>query len=634
MTQKPVRQFGLWPSPITPSSMAQGLSISDTAWDESGVLVWREQRSDRSVIAYQPAAEDEQPTSPPRDLLNDYSVQAKVGYGGGDFGVRKGLVYFVESDSGRIYRQTFEHGSPQAITPALGKAASPTPSPDGRWLVYVHSHEGLDALAVVDSVGHDWPSRLVSEDDFYMQPAWSPDGKRLAWVSWNQPNMPWDGARLHIGQIVYQESGRPSLGRIVYTAGGEQISVFQPTFSPDGGRLAYVSDESGWWQLHLYDLRTRKTRQLTHEQAEHGLPGWIQGMRTFVFSPDGKRIIYIRNDQGLNGLWQVDLDSGAREPLPLDQAYTSLEQISISPNGLIALSASGFSIPPRLITFSPSAGVRVNRRETTEELKPDMYSQGETLEWKGMDGTSVHGLFFPPYNTGFVGHGLPPLVVHVHSGPTRQVGAAFNQRAQFFTTRGYAFLEVNYRGSTGYGRPYRSALNGNWGIYDVQDAVSGAGSLTEQGRVDRSRMAIMGSSAGGFTVLRALEDYPGFFKAGVCMYGVSNLFNLAEQTHKFEASYYETLLGPLPESAELYRERSPIFFVDRIKDPLAVFQGEDDLVVPRTQSDSLVESLRRRGIPHEYHLYPGEGHGFRKVETIEHFYHAVEEFLQRHVILA
>jgi dipeptidyl aminopeptidase/acylaminoacyl peptidase len=249
-----------------------------------------------------------------------------------------------------------------------------------------------------------------------------------------------------------------------------------------------------------------------------------------------------------------------------------------------------------------------------------------------MDGGRVFGLYFSPHNDKYIGTGKPPLIVNIHSGPTSQVGNSFNPDAQFFTSRGYAYLEVNYRGSTGYGREYRNMLRGNWGIFDVQDAVSGAKHLASTGSVDEKRLVVYGSSAGGFSVLKALEDYPGFFKAGICLYGVSNQFTLAAETHKFELHYADTLLGPLPEAAHIYRERSPIFFADQIQDPVLLFQGDDDQVVPRSQSDELAASLRRRGVPHEYHVYSGEGHGFRKPENIEHLYQTIDRFLRQHVI--
>jgi dipeptidyl aminopeptidase/acylaminoacyl peptidase len=249
-----------------------------------------------------------------------------------------------------------------------------------------------------------------------------------------------------------------------------------------------------------------------------------------------------------------------------------------------------------------------------------------------MDGGLAHGMFYAPHNETYEGIGLPPLMVLVHGGPTSQRWASFDEEAQFFASRGYAVLQVNHRGSTGYGRDYRNMLRGNWGIYDVQDSVSGARHLAAEGRADGGKLVIQGGSAGGFTVLKALEDYPGVFKAGIDLYGVSDHFDLNFNSHKFEIRYNDTLLGPYPEAAALLRERSPLFFVDKIQDPIAVFQGEDDNVVPRNQSDEVVKSLQRRGVPHVYHLYPGEGHGFTKPETIQHYYGEVEKFLRVHVI--
>jgi dipeptidyl aminopeptidase/acylaminoacyl peptidase len=262
------------------------------------------------------------------------------------------------------------------------------------------------------------------------------------------------------------------------------------------------------------------------------------------------------------------------------------------------------------------------------------YSVPKSLSWKGDDAGTVHGLFYPPQSDTYTSDGKPPLLVLVHGGPTGQRGASFDSQAQFFCSRGWGVLQVNYRGSTGYGREYREMLKGNWGVLDVQDSVSGVNFLVNSGMVDASKVVIMGGSAGGFTVLKALEDFPGFFKAGICLYGVANQFTLAADTHKFEERYLESLLGPLPESSELYRERSPIFFADKIKDPIAVFQGEDDKVVPKNQSEEIVTILRRNGVPHEYHVYPGEGHGFRKKETVEAFYKAVDRFLTQYVIFS
>jgi dipeptidyl aminopeptidase/acylaminoacyl peptidase len=626
------RQYGLWESPITPISLSREISFAGLDCDQDGTMVWLESRSDRNVLIVQ-AADGQAP----RDLNSELAARAKVGYGGGDFSVHQGIVYFVEADSGRIYRQPVKSGVASTVTPAYGQAASPTPSPDGRWLAYVHTYEGQDQLVIVDAAGHFWPQKLVSGEDFYMQPTWRPDGKQLAWIAWNHPNMPWDGTYLRVA-FLQDGNGLPALGEATTIAGGEDISIFQPQFSPDGRSLAYVSDADGWWQIHLYDLQSGEHRQLTRTPAEHALPAWVQGMRTYTFSPDGKVIYFLRNQEGFVSLWRLELSTGMEQRLPLDEAYTSLHQICATPDGA-ALIASGGTVPTRILslacqTASPQEEAHIWRRATSEELPPSAYSAPQAITWLGMDGESVYGLFYLPKNEAFEGVGKPPLVVRIHGGPTSQVRNAFNTQVQFFTSRGFAVLEVNYRGSTGYGREYRNKLRGCWGIYDVQDAVSGARFLADQDWVDGGRMIIMGGSAGGFTVLKALEDFPGFFKAGICLFGVSNQFTLAAETHKFEARYSDTLLGPLPEAAEIYRERSPIFFVDKINDPIAIFQGEIDVVVPRNQSDEVAASLLRRGVPHIYHIYPGEGHGFRKAETIEHFLKAVEGFLRQYVIFS
>ena len=281
-----------------------------------------------------------------------------------------------------------------------------------------------------------------------------------------------------------------------------------------------------------------------------------------------------------------------------------------------------------------SGETRVVARSSGETLIPEALSTPEALVWETGENESAHGLLYPPASTKFESAGKPPLLVLIHGGPTAQARAQWNPQAQFFATRGYAVLMVNHRGSTGYGREYMTRLRGDWGICDVEDAVSGVTHLVEADRIDASRTAIVGGSAGGFTVLHTMITHPEAFTAGVSLYGVSNQFSLVSDTHKFEERYSESLLGPLPDRAEVYRERSPVFHADKIRRPLAVFQGEIDQVVPRDQSDSIVAALKRGGTPHFYHVYEGEGHGWRQCETIEHFYNAVADFLREHVVFS
>ena len=657
------RQCGLWDSPISPLSVARGLTFSDVAWEVDGTLAWREVRSGWGAIVLQPP--DGQA---PRDLNSDYSVRAKVGYGGGDFTLGDGHVYFAEDSSGRLYRQGIESGPAKPITPGFGHYAAPALSPDGRWLLFVHSYEGQDSLGIVDAAGGAWPQKLASGADFYMQPTWHPHGRLIAWVDWNQPNMPWDGTVLRLGELFFPEGGPPSLKTLDAIAGDGTTSIFQPLFSPSGRHLAYASDATGWWQLYVYDLETKSHQQLTTTAADHGLPAWVQGMRSYGFAPDGRSILFIRNKEGSATLHRVAIDTRGEVQLPLgeesrvssrppaqgeqseSEVFGWLDQIAVAPRSSaageiqIAMIASGPGTPSRVITLSHSAEIakrsgiaahlHIRRRAASEDLAEESYAPTQPITWHGEEGGPVHGLYYPPHNPDFAPLGKPPLIVNIHGGPTSQARAVFNPRAQFFATRGYAVLEVNHRGSTGYGRAYWEMLNRNWGIYDVQDAVSGARHLVDQGLVDGDRLVIMGGSAGGFTVLQSLVDHPGFFKAGVCLYGVANQFTLVAETHKFEARYSDKLIGPLPEAADLYRARSPIFHAERIQDAMIIFQGEEDQVVPRAQSDEIVASLQRRGVPHEYHLYPGEGHGFQKSESIEQFYKAVDKFLRQYVIYA
>ena len=630
--QKRSMQFGLWPSPVTPQSLAEGIRLSDVAWDSDGeTLVWLEGRSDRGVLVCLPAGEEA-----PRDLTTTLSVRARVGYGGGDFGVSGGWAYFSEA-GGRLYRQSLGGGAAEPLTPAFGYAASPAVSPDRRWVVFVHAYEDVDCLAIVDAEGGTWPKKLALGADFYMQPCWHPLGNRIAWVEWNHPQMPWDGTLLKTANVPTGSDGVPRLEDIRTLAGGETTAVFQPAFSPDGRHLAYVSNATGWSNLYLYDLHDDRHRMLTADGADVGQPAWQQGGRTHGFAHDGNALYYVRNEAGFRRLWRHDLQTHTTSEIQGGlETYTYLEQPAVSPTrNALACIASSSTVPARIITLplaeSPQTA-RVRKRSASESVPEQEFSRPRSVSWPTAGGTTVHGLFYPPSSAHYEGIGLPPAIIYIHGGPTSQAVTSFHPATQFFTTRGYAVLQVNYRGSTGYGRDYTNALNGTWGVYDVEDAVSGAGYLAEKGWVDGGKLVIMGGSAGGYTVLQALVNRAGFFKAGISMYGVSELFALVATTHKFEARYLDRLIGPLPQAAGLYRERSPLFAADAIRDPVAVFQGEIDQVVPKAQSDAIVSSLVSRGVPHVYHVYAGEGHGWRRTDTITHFYGAVEEFLRQHVL--
>jgi dipeptidyl aminopeptidase/acylaminoacyl peptidase len=649
---KQKRYFGTWKSPFSPKLMAGGLGLTDVQWTRDGnSLVWLEKRPGQGGMLVAQTG-----VHAPRDLTVDLSVRAGVGYGGGEFTTFRNEIYFVSGE--RVYKQTIRSGSARPLTPRFGDVASPAISPDGSWLVYVHSYEGKDGLALVDADGDDWPRKLIYGTDFLMQPVWSPNGKNIAYIAWNHPLMPWDGTELRLLHLENDSRGKPMVTSMQIIAGNERVSIFQPEFSPDGRYLSYVSDQTGWGQIYLYDLQTATHTQLTQAEAEHGTPGWIQGLRRYGWTADSRALYFLRNEQGFHSLWRCDVRSEKSVKATGLEHYTYLSQIAVSPVGeTVAMIAASSTIPPRVITYEQAvmeippvlsaegvtpgiqvivdepAGEVIRKRSSAENIREAQLAKAQAISWTGHDGETVYGLYYAPASERFAGEGAPPLLVMIHGGPTSQDNATFDPEVQFFATRGYAVLQVNHRGSTGYGKAYMNKLRGQWGVYDVEDAASGASYLASQGLADPEKLVIIGGSAGGYTVLMSLVRKPGFYKAAICRYGISNQFTLALDTHwKFEERYNDSLLGVLPDAAAVYRERSPIFFADQISDPVAIFQGEDDIVVTKDQSEGIVASLRARGVPHVYHLYPGEGHGFRKPETLEHYYTSVIQFLDQYVV--
>jgi dipeptidyl aminopeptidase/acylaminoacyl peptidase len=490
----------------------------------------------------------------------------------------------------------------------------------------VHTYEGSDVLAVVDADGKRWPDKLAEGADFYMQPAWHPSGQAIAWVEWDHPNMPWDGTRLMFAVL---EGAPPRITAAQHLAGDAEISILQPAFSPDGRYLSYVRNLGEWDQLVLQDLETGTLTVLV-EDAALLTPAWIQGVVVQAWSAQSDRIFFLQSQAGVTALNQVDVETGEVSPVDL-APYTALGQVSLNPAGEIALVASAPTVSARVISTGKT-GVTVHQRSTSEAIPPEDLPRPYEIQWTSTDGETVYGIYSPPTSSRFKGEGLPPAIVLIHGGPTSSVRIGYDLEAAFFTSRGYGYLSVNYRGSTGYGRAYREALRGRWGELDVIDAAGAAQALIDQNLAHPDQLVIKGGSAGGYTVLNTLIHFPGLYKAGICSYGVTNLFTLAMDTHKFEERYTDSLVGPLPEAAEKYRAWSPVFHAEAIKDPVAVFQGEEDKVVPPSQSEEIVKALKANGVPHEYHLYPGEGHGFRKSETRRSYYQAIERFLLQYVV--
>ena len=609
--------FGLWSSPISPELLGLKLRLEDVQFDSDGeTLVWLEGRSGRRVLVVRKQGDA------PRDLTDTLKVSGGIGYGGGDFTVRNGFVVFASG--GRLYNQPLDAGRARAITPQFGDVAAPVISPDGTKIMFVHSYERRDCLALVDVDGTRWPAQLTIGADFYMQPVWHPNGERIAWVEWNHPQMPWDGTRLMMARLNGSE-----LSDVQKIYGDADTPVFQPEFSPDGRFLAFLANDGEWDTLRTLDLSTGQMRVLV-EDASLLDPAWVQGMRLFGWS--GSSLVYARNDKGWRTLWKVDTVSGESVPLEISP-YTWFDQVAVAPqSGNVAFVASSSKIPKRVVSLS-NGHLHVDAYSETESIPAEYLPEPQAIEWPAPDGTPVHGLYYPPSNPVFTDNGLPPAIVNIHGGPTSSRVASYNSDAAYFASRGYAYLEVNYRGSTGYGRKYMLALREKWGPVDAEDAAGAARALAMLGYADPKRIVIMGGSAGGFTVLNCLVHHPGVFRAGVNLFGVSNLFTLDDETHKFEERYNASLVGTLPEAAEHYKKWSAVFNANAIRDPMAIFQGADDKVVLPDQSESIVEVLRRNKVPHVYRLYEGEGHGWRKTETIVDYYKTLNQFLKQYVLL-
>lgn len=613
---------GLWPSPITPAMLAGSIRLNDVQWSPDGnLLVWSQSLDGKTSLFAKPAHDAA------FDLSGELNPSGGVGYGGGDFFAGREGVVFAER-TGRLYFKPYAEGLARPITPAFGACASPVITPDERFVIFIHTYENKDLLAIAPLDGSEWPRILKQGADFYMQPALSPDGKLLAWVEWDHPNMPWDGTRLMLAALDAQ-TGR--LSEVKLLDGDETIPVFQPIFSPDGSKLAWLSNAGELDQLKLLHLASGKMETLLQDRVLMP-PAWVQGLRALAWSPDSQQIFFLENQLGKASLHRIALNP--REITTVNTApYTLIEQPCVSMKGELALLAQSTAKPPRVLRVSDE-GAEVIARSQSEVLPAAFLSQPEAITWQSSDGAAVHGLYYPPANPDYEAGGAPPVIVYIHGGPTSQVYDAFNLEADFFTSRGYGYFAVNYRGSTGYGRAYRDALKGEWGRIDLQDTIEGCQALIARGLADPTKLVIKGGSAGGYTVLNALVHHPGFFKAGICSYGVSNLFTLEMETHKFEAHYNKQLVGSLPEAAEKFHAWSPIFHADKIRDAVAIFQGSEDKVVPPEQSEQMVRALQSNHVPHLYKLYEGEGHGFRKKVNLIDYYETVDRFLKQHVIFS
>lgn len=618
-----VAPYGSWASPIAAATVARaGRRLAFPAIAADGAVWWAEGRPDeggRVALMRRPEGGE-----PERVTPEGVNVRTRVHeYGGGAWClVGPDLVVFVDFSDQRLYRQRLGEEpvaiSPEPPEPGALRYADMRPTPDGGGIVCVRERDAepepvneIVSLPLEDSGD---PQVLASGRDFYSFPRVSPDGAWLAWTCWDHPNMPWDGTELWVAP--FGDTGEERL-----IAGGREESVFQPEWGPDG-RLYFASDRDGWWNLYRAGEPEAELSgeegplvQLTDQHADYAHPQWLFGGATYGFLESGA-IACVRTEGAEELLFLLQPEGW--EPTDLGLPFTSFGYPALSVRGerVTFAAASPDSETAVVVYDAAREQTEVVRTSSDDPIDPAYVSRPRPIEFPTGDGEVSYGFFYPPANPEFEAPEgeLPPLIVESHGGPTSHATPALDREFLYWTSRGIGVVDVNYRGSSGYGREYRNKLRGTWGVIDNEDCLGAALFLAGQGEADEARLAIRGGSAGGYATLCALTFHDGF-AAGASYFGVADAEALATDTHKFESRYLDLLIGPYPEQAELYRERSPIHHVERLRSPVILFQGLEDMVVPPNQAETMAAALERNGVPYAYLPFEGEQHGFRKAET-------------------
>jgi dipeptidyl aminopeptidase/acylaminoacyl peptidase len=643
--------YGSWKSPITSDLIvAQTTMLSDVRIDGDHVywLEGRPQEQGRNVIV----------RAGPDGVTADmtpagFNARTRVHeYGGASWLVAGETTIFSNFADQRLYWQRDGQAAPEPLTlvPSLSSPAGGGAKGGGwrysdgvldhrrrRWIGVREDHSGegepINAIVAIDldDAGASPGRVLAGGHDFFCSARLSPDGNRMVWLAWDHPNMPWNGTTLYLADI--DAGGSPAGMRAI--AGGVDESVFQPEWSPDGNEIMFVSDRTGWWNLYAYDIATTTTRPLCPMAAEFGMPQWNLGMSTYAFA-DARRVVCAYAAAGLGQLATLDVTTGTLQAI--ETGFTEFGSVRAEGNRVVFRGGAP-DRPTSIVTLDlQSRQYRILKQATDLSDRAQLHIAGyltkvRPVEFPTTGGKTAFGLFYPPHNPDYRGgtDERPPLLVKCHGGPTSSASSTLNLGIQFWTSRGIAVLDVNYGGSTGFGREYRDRLELSWGVVDVDDCVNGARYLAQQGLVDAKRAVISGGSAGGYTTLAALA-FRDFFQGGASYYGVSDAAALARDTHKFESRYLDWLIGPFPEMEERYHERSPAYHADRLSKPVIFFQGSEDAVVPPNQTEIMVEALRRNGNAVGYFLFTGEQHGFRQADNIkrcldaELAFYAVEVF--------
>jgi dipeptidyl aminopeptidase/acylaminoacyl peptidase len=613
MKDKIAAPYGSWKSPVTSELVSSGVLRFDRQVQVDGDdIYWVEMRPEEGgryvIVRRSPDGRIADVTPRP------FNVRTRVHeYGGGAYKVDRGTVYFSNFGDQRLYRQ-MPNSAPEPITTEgeMRYADGVIDHRRNRMICVCEDHTNNDKepenyLAAISLDGSGHFQKLISGNDFYSSPRINPDGSLLAWLTWNHPNMPWDYTELWVGEI----RGDGSISNPIHIAGGKDESICQPQYSLDG-TLYFISERTGWWNLYCW--KDGSIEALCPMEAEFGLPHWVFGMSTYSVEP-GYLICSYKKD-GSSHLAALNLST--RELKETEVPYSSISGVWGGAGFVILLAGSPTEAESIIKLDMGNGKSETLRRSTDITVAPGYLSLPEAIEFPTEGGLTSHALYYRPNNGDYAGPAgeQPPLIVASHGGPTGAASSVLNLSIQFYTSRGFAVADVDYGGSTGYGRTYRRRLDGTWGIVDVDDCVNCARYLIERGEVDEKRTAIRGGSAGGYTTLAALT-FRDVFKAGASYFGVSDLEALARDTHKFESRYLDRMVGPYPGARDLYLERSPINHVERLSCPVIFFQGDEDKVVPPNQAEVMVNALRRKGIATAYILFQGEQHGFRKAKNIK-----------------
>jgi dipeptidyl aminopeptidase/acylaminoacyl peptidase len=604
--------FGSWKSPISSDLIvSESIGLHQTAIDQND-LYWLESRpSERGRMVLVKWNDGN-----PSDVTPaSFNMRTRVHeYGGGEFLIDQGVIYFSNFADQRVYRINPD-SVPDPLTPAVDlRYADGVIDRQRKRIICVREDhtapgEAVNTIVSLDVNGDDLGGKiLVSGNNFYSNPRLSPDGKRLCWLTWNYPNMPWDGTELWIGEL----NDRGEIISSTQVAGGIAESLFQPQWSPDGV-LHFISDKTGWW--NLYRLRENNVESLYPKNSEFGAPAWSFGVSTYAFE-SSERIVCTFEENGHGRMALLNTMTLAVEYL--DLPYEDLSAIHASPGCVLFIAGSPIQ-PMQVVSLDLATGqLTVLRKANNLVIDEGYLSIPQAIEFPTENNLSAHAFYYAPRNRDFAAPPgeKPPLLVLSHGGPTDSTSTTLTLGRQYWTSRGFAVVDVDYGGSTGYGRAYRQRLNAQWGIVDVADCANAARYLIQRGDVDPNRVAIRGGSAGGYTTLAALV-FTDLFKAGASYYGISDLETLATDTHKFESRYLDNLIGPYPARRDIYLARSPIHFVDRLACPLILFQGLDDKVVPPAQSLMMFDAVKKKGLPTAYVSFEGEQHGFRQAKNIK-----------------